>query len=219
MLSQPVPKPSSTILDRQTQQDLRVLLDHAPDAIGRFDRQLRHVYVNEATARANQRPVQDFLGKTMEDIGHLPETCAAINDNLRDVFATGQERRFEILYQSPTGPMWFHTRMVPEPDESGAIEFVLVISRDITQQKLTETALHEAETRAAASQITATLAHEINNPLAAIVNAIYLLSRNSSLDDEARELINVASSSLERVTNITRRMLFLYNQSEEEQRR
>jgi signal transduction histidine kinase len=100
--------------------------------------------------------------------------------------------------------------MVPERGNSGAVEYVLVISRDITQHKLTETALHEAETLAAAAQITATLAHEINNPLAAAVNAIYLLGRNPSLDRDAQELVNVVSSSLERITNISRRMLFLY---------
>lgn len=200
--------------DHLTQQDLRVLLDHAPDAIARFDRHLRHVYVNEATARYNQRPPQDFIGKTMEDLGHRPETCAIINDNLRHAFSSGRERRFEIEFQSLTGPMWFATRLVPELDAAGEVEFVLVISRDITQQRLTEAALHEAETRAAAAQITATLAHEINNPLAAIVNGVYLLGRNQSLDSEARDLLNTISSSLERVTNISRRMLFLYKKEE-----
>jgi PAS domain S-box-containing protein len=206
---------SSHSSDHLTQQDLRVLLDHAPDAIGRFNRELRHVYVNEATARANGRPAQDFLGKSMADLGHAPEICALIDGGLREVFSSAQERRFEIHFESPQGTMWFHTRMVPEHGSSGAVEYVLVISRDITQQKLTEAALHEAETRAAASQITATLAHEINNPLAAVVNAIYLLGRNPSLDSDARELLNVASASLERITNISRRMLFLYKREDE----
>jgi len=200
--------------DRHTQQDLRVLLDHAPDAIARFDRALRYVYVNEATARFHQRPAHDFLGKTNSELDDDPETSSAIDHNLRDVFATGHERRFEILFSSPDGLMWFRTRMVPELDESGAVEFVLAISRDLTHQKVTETALHEAETRAAAAQITATLAHEINNPLAVAVNAMYLLSHNSSLDTDARNLVNVVSGSLDRVTNISRRMLFLYQKNQ-----
>jgi len=202
-------------IDQLSQQDLRVLLDHAPDAIGRFDSQLRHVYVNEATARANNRPASDFIGKTMEDLGHTAETSAIINSHLREVFATGQEARFEILFHSPSGPMWFQSRMVPELDVHGAVQYVLTISRDITQQKLTEQALREAGTRASAAQITANLAHEINNPLAAVVNAVYLLARNDSLDGEARKLVELASLSLDRVTNISRRMLSLYKEQDE----
>jgi PAS domain S-box-containing protein len=205
--------------DNLSPLDLRILLDHAPDAIGRFDRQLRHVYVNEATARANNRPARDFIGRTMEDLGHPPETVEIINDNLLEVFRTGEERRFELLFQSPRGPMWFQCRMVPEREENGKIEHVLVISRDNTQQKQAEAALREAEIRSTAARITAELAHEINNPLTAIVNALFLLGRNPSLDADARALLDMASSSLERVTNISRRMLFLYHGSDHLQQR
>jgi PAS domain S-box-containing protein len=208
------PESRPVSIDQLSQQDLRVLLDHAPDAIARFDRELRHVYVNEATARANHRPTTDFIGKTMEELGHHPDTVATINDNLRQVFANGEEARFEILFPSDSGPMWFHCRMVPERDLDGGVEFVLTISRDITQQKVTEAALRDAETRASAAQITANLAHEINNPLAAAVNAVYLLGRNKSLSDDARKLVEMAASSLERVANISRRMLFLYKREE-----
>ncbi|HUN87540.1 MAG TPA: PAS domain-containing protein [Terriglobales bacterium] len=211
---EPWPIPIDQWSDQWSQQDLRVLLDHAPDAIGRFDCQLRHVYVNEATARANNRPASDFIGKTMEDLGHRPETAATINHHLRQVFATAQETRFDILFDSAEGPRWFQCRMVPERNGQGEVEYVLCISRDITQQKQTEAALRDAETRASAAQITTNLAHEINNPLAAAMNAIYLLGHNKSLDDEARQLLEMATSSLERVANISRRMLYLYKKRE-----
>jgi PAS domain S-box-containing protein len=197
-------------LDDLTQQDLRVLLDHAPDAIGRFDRQLRHVYVNEATARSNERPASDFINRTMEELGHTPEACEIINSNLLAVFKSGIERNFPIHFQSPNKSLWFQCRMVPELNAIEDVEYVLCISRDITQQKEAEAALGRAQRRAAAAEITAELAHEINNPLSAVVNAVYLLSRNQSLDTEARDLLEMASSSLDRISNISHRMLSLY---------
>jgi nitrogen-specific signal transduction histidine kinase len=196
-------------VDALSQQDLRVLLDNAPDAIARFDRKLRHVYANEATARANQRPLRDFIGKSMEDLGHPAEICDIINRHLRQVFASGKELTFELLFQSPVGPMWFQCRMAPE-SEGDLVKYVLVISRDITEQKRAEIALRMAEHRAAAAEIVTTLAHEINNPLAGAVNAIYLLGVNASLDAEGRKMVEHASSSLDRVTNISRRILSLY---------
>jgi PAS domain S-box-containing protein len=211
MVSLPSSESMPQHLDDLTQQDLRVLLDHAPDAIGRFDRELRHVYVNEATARANHRPVVDFAGRTMQQLGHATETCNIINSNLRAVFGTGRERNVQLEFHSPSGSMWFQCRMVPEFDAAHKVEYVLCISRDITQQKLAESALQEAQRRAAAAEVTAELAHEINNPLSAVVNAVYLLSRNISLDPEARNLLDMAATNLDRIANISHRMLSIYD--------
>lgn len=197
------------------QQDLRLLLDHAPDAIGRFDRQLRHVYVNEKTAEANARPAQDFLGKTMEELGHTPETCALINENLRSVFASGREHTFEILFKGPHGPVCFQCRMAPEFAQDGSVEFVLVVSRDISEQKSAQMDLLEYKTRVATAQLSASLAHGIHNPLSVVMNAIYLLQQNQSLDPAARELVNLASKELQRVSEISKRLLILDRQGEQ----
>ena len=172
--------------DFLAQQDLRVLLDHAPDAIARFDRQLRHVYVNQATARANNRPAADFYGKSMEDLGHSLEVCNLINNGLRTVFSTGHEHTLELLFQGPHGPVWYQSRMAPEFSADGSIEFVLVMSRDITGLKRAELAIREAKNAAAVAQLSASIAHEIHNPLAAAINAIYLLRHSSTLDDANR---------------------------------
>ena len=201
--------------DETSQQDLRVLLDHAPDAIGRFDRQLRHVYVNQATARANARPASDFIGKTMEQLGHAPEVCDLINSNLREVFISGKERCLDLMFQGPDGNVWYQCRMAPEIDDDGNVEYVLVVSRDISEQRRAEAALIEAEKRAAAVQLAKMLGHELNNPLAVLTNAVYLLQNknNGSLDPESRELVDLMSLSLDRVSEISRRILSLNNDS------
>jgi signal transduction histidine kinase len=192
-----------------SQQDLRVLLDNAPDAIARFDRRLRHVYVNEATARENNRPASDFDLKTMEELGHSPEVSEIINSNLRAVFESGEERTFEILFDGPFGTRWFQCRMAPEFNED-TVEFVLVMSREISEWKRAQEALRQSAVRAEAVNLTATLAHEINNPLAVLINAVYLLQQNPSLDDSARQLVTLAAESVDRISGISRQILSLY---------
>jgi PAS domain S-box-containing protein len=196
-----------------SQQDLRVLLDNAPDAIARFDRKLRHVYVNEATARANNLAASDFRLKTMEDLGHVPEVCEIINSNLRTVFESGEEKSFELLFNGPSGALWFHCRMAPEFND-GIVEFVLAISRDISDWKRTQESLRKAELRAEAVSLAANLAHEINNPLAVLVNASYLLERNSSLDDLARNLVELVKESADRIAGISKQILSLQPEQE-----
>lgn len=204
--------------DRISQQDLGVLLDHAPDAIARFDRTLRHVYVNDATGKANNRPASDFFGKTMEDLGHTKEVCEVINGKLREVFDRGEELTCELLFQGPHGPTWYQCRMAPEFDPSGAVEYALVVSRDISEQKNAEAMIRDVERNAAKNELAAMLAHEINNPLSAAVYSVHLLQNNQSLNAEGREMVQVAAENLERVTEISKRLLTLYGSEEEPDR-
>ena len=57
------------------------------------------------------------------------------------------------------------------------------------------------------------IAHEINNPLAAITNIFFLLRNHPSLDDEARHCAAMAEQELQRVAHITRQTLSFYRES------
>lgn len=92
---------------------------------------------------------------------------------------------------------------------------VLEVGRDITAQVCAETALLEAEKLAAMGRVAGIIAHEINNPLAAITNLFYLLRTHPSLDDEARGLADLAEEQLERVSHITRQTLSFYRESKQ----
>jgi signal transduction histidine kinase len=189
--------------------ELRRLLDHAPDAIGLFNSSLQHVYVNQATARANDRPVSDFYMKTMEELGHAPEVCELINRHLRQVFSTGQEVAFDFLFHGPKEPVWFQCWMSPQFSSDNSREFVLVISRDITVLKKAEAALRDSEKKEAVQKLRASLAHELNNPLTTALNTIYLLQRSDSLDQQAKEILAMAEEAIARMTAIAQEMLHL----------
>ncbi len=83
---------------------------------------------------------------------------------------------------------------------------------DLSEQKRSEEVLRRTEKLAAAGRLAASIAHEINNPLEAITNCLYLLEQGS-LDNSARGYLQLAQSELNRVTHITTQTLRFYRQS------
>lgn len=92
---------------------------------------------------------------------------------------------------------------------------VLEVSRDITQQLQAEEALRETEKLAAMGRVAGIIAHEINNPLAAITNTLYLVRNHPSLDETARHFADIAEQELQRVSHITRQTLSFYRESKQ----
>jgi signal transduction histidine kinase len=85
--------------------------------------------------------------------------------------------------------------------------------RVVAQNKINiERRMLEMERFAAAGRLAATIAHEINNPMEAIKNAVYLLA--DSVTEDARPVYNILQSETERVARVVRQMLGLYRDSE-----
>jgi PAS domain S-box-containing protein len=93
-------------------------------------------------------------------------------------------------------------------------ERILVsLVRDITERKRTESALIRAEKLATVGRIAATVAHEINNPLEAVTNAVYLANLTLEDPEAARPYLQVADEELKRISHITRQALGFYRES------
>src|SRR6185437_1392822 len=81
---------------------------------------------------------------------------------------------------------------------------------DITDQRENQERLSRVEKLAAAGQLAASMAHEINNPLSAVTNALYLLEQDPNLDTFAHDIAATASSELARVSRIVKQNLSYY---------
>jgi PAS domain S-box-containing protein len=86
------------------------------------------------------------------------------------------------------------------------------VTVDNTDRKLAEDALRRSEKLAAAGRLSATIAHEINNPLAAVTNLLFL-ARSSRDLDEIHNSIDIADQELKRVAHITKQTLGFYKDS------
>jgi len=121
----------------RSEEHLRILADNVPDAIVRFDRDLRHVFANAAAAAAIGAPLDRLVGKTREELGAPPEHAAFWDQYLQKVLRTGAPDRLEFSHGGHDG-RHYELRILPERDRDGAVETVLSITRDITERKRAE---------------------------------------------------------------------------------
>ena len=98
----------------------------------------------------------------------------------------------------------------PIRNAEGRVIGASTIARDITRSKLAEQSLQNSEKLAIAGRMAATVAHEINNPLEAVTNALYLLSESPSLDDGARQFLAIAQDELAAIRHIATATLGLH---------
>ncbi len=108
---------------------------------------------------------------------------------------------------------WFLSRGVPLRDANGQVLKWFGTCTDIHDQKQQEEVLRRTEKLAATGRLAATIAHEINNPLAAVSNLLYLLKRDPTLLPTARDYVKLADAELLRVTHIARQTLMFYRDS------
>ncbi|HEY2467165.1 MAG TPA: CHASE3 domain-containing protein [Terracidiphilus sp.] len=99
----------------------------------------------------------------------------------------------------------------PIRDKSSNLIGIVLVFRDVTDQKRTEAALIASEKLAVAGRLAASIAHEIHNPLDSVTNLHYLLANETDPQKRA-EYLNMAQQELKRTMQISRTLLNLYRE-------
>ncbi|HEU4615347.1 MAG TPA: ATP-binding protein, partial [Kofleriaceae bacterium] len=139
-----------------------------------------------------------------------------------EVALTGGSSEFEIQTQVDVGtPRWFQGRMGPIRRD-GAITGCVIVARDITDKKQTEMQLMLADRMASVGTLAAGVAHEINNPLAAVIanldmalQDVIALEERVVLPSDLLDELRDARLSADRVREIVRD-LKLFSRTQEE---
>ena len=190
---------------------LREITDLLPAYVAYVDADLRYVMANRMYVERFGRAEQQIVGQLVADVtGTAFENVAG---HLRAALA-GETQHFEPRMISVDGDRTLSVIHLPHRDSRGQVVGIIVYGYDITELRQTEAALLQSEKLAAVSRLASSIAHEINNPLEAVVNLLYLIESNVQHDpDQAHLYAVLAQQELARVTQITTSTLRFFRQS------
>ncbi len=200
-------------LQRQTANRLHQALDAAQLGTWIWDRDTDLIDFDERAA------------KLFHTKPHVPITRAALRQRI--VLTEDQGKTFETFERSlASGELYNVEYRVDAPDgsltwvsasgiatfasDSSTITGMVGTVQDVTARKLQESALRQSEKLAATGRLAATIAHEINNPLEAVTNLIYLSRTDPAVPPPVQLLLETADTELARVAQIAQQTLGFY---------
>jgi two-component system NtrC family sensor kinase len=192
----------------QQQEFARRLIDSFPDLIFVVDSSGHYTFVSPR--------VKDILGYDPEEMQSLEfggRTHMEDRPALLSLFGemVGGRQRFaslEVRVRNKQGE-WRRLRCHFSPlfNETGTIDGVVISGRDVTELKRLEEQLIQAEKLAAMGQMLAGVAHELNNPLTAILGVTELLRDSEGLQDNTKRQLELTHRQARRAARIVQNLL------------
>jgi two-component system NtrC family sensor kinase len=185
------------------ERSLRLVMDAVPDAILVVDREGR---VLDANAPADRMVggVGGVAGRLVFDFFD-PAAAPLVGERMAAAFR-GEIQRFEAPVVRADGARGVSAVLYAPVRERGAIARLMVLARDVTDQKHTEAQLQQAEKLGAMGQLVSGVAHEINNP-AAIISGFAQTLLLEELKPEHRETLQMMYDEATRIGRITANLL------------
>jgi PAS domain S-box-containing protein len=204
---------------RASQAQLRTVLESAPIGIGVIDTEDRLIQSNSA--------LQEILGYTREELRGARLTAFVHPDDVAAELArfgelrTGKQDCYEVehrLNRKDGKTVWARVNVSLMRGDRRQRAFAVGIVRDITQQKEAQEVLVQAEKLSITGRLAASLAHEINNPLQAVIGCLGLAESKLARGEDINRYLEVAHTELRRAARIVARLRNLHRRSRPEDR-
>ena len=198
---------------------LYVTLRSIGDGVVVTDREGRVSYFNPVAEQLTGWSSQEAEGRP------LTEVMQIVNEKTRRPVENPVER---VLREGKVVGLANHTVLIarngaevpvddsaaPIRDERGDMTGVVLVLRDVTNERKTEEAMRRTERLAAAGRLSATIAHEINNPLQAVASLVYLSRTMPGVPKTVTWQLSLAEQELQRVAHIAQQTLGFYKESQ-----
>jgi PAS domain S-box-containing protein len=194
---------------------LDTTLSSIGDAVLATDTSGRVVFLNEVAATLTGYGSSEARGRPLDQVFAIfnEVTREPAEDPVAKVIHTGAVvglSNHTILRRPDGTEVAIDDSAAPIRNAQGELIGVVLVFRDVTHQREVDAALRNAEKLATTGRFAATIAHEINNPLEAIMNLLFLLNRDSGLSSEGRGYLSLAEQELSRVAAVARQTLAFY---------
>jgi PAS domain S-box-containing protein len=196
---------------------LAALLDSAGDGIWGVDLNGDCTFVNRsALAMLGYESADELLGKNMHSMvhHHYPDgrSYPAHECSVYSVFSHNRPFSNKPDHVFRKDGTLFHAELSAQPIvKDGNTHGAVVTFRDVTQARQAEEALRRSEKLAAVGQLASSIAHEINNPLEAVINLLYLVRTAETMGD-MRTYASLAEQEIARISDITMQTLRFHRQ-------
>lgn len=202
---------------KQRESRLRAVLErlataHKAAQMGTWEWNFRtnEMFWSEELPGIHAIPVEQYDGKLTTWLKTVhPDDVAGIRAGLRDALSGKEEYYAEFRVVRPSGEVrsvCCHGRVLM--DQQDKPERMVGVTIDITDRRREEEALRRSEKLAAAGRLAATIAHEINNPLEAVTNLLYLMRAGHD-----PEFLSMAEQEVARISHIVKQTLAFYRES------
>jgi two-component system NtrC family sensor kinase len=191
----------------RSRNTLRAIFDNIPAAFYIIDRQYRLIAINRSRAQRAGKLPPDLVGKRCyQALFMRQDPCAGCL--VMEIFDAGRsttrsERRGGGIDEITE----WEISTYPILDEYENIIQAILLEQDVTDRRRLETMMAQSEKLAAVGQLAAGVAHEINNPLTAILANAQMLQRRLPVDDELQESVDLIARAGERASQVVRNLL------------
>jgi PAS domain S-box-containing protein len=203
---------------RQREEWFRVTLTSIGDAVIATNERGAVTFINPIAERLTGTTFAEAKGKPIAEVFPIFNeiTLQPVDNPVRRVMELGNIiglANHTVLRHRNGSYIPIEDSAAPIRDDKNQLVGVVLVFRDATADRRSQEILRKTEKIAAAARLAATVAHEINNPLEAVSNLIYLAKVRQGMPAEAIEDLNLADHELKRVSHVTRQTLGFYRET------